>query len=637
MDSGLDFLDWLQGKDLNTRYWIHGKLGLGISSLMRFAQKHYLTQELFLQYYSSPWVIAAYFFYDRGTEVQQSISCFLREILYQILHQQKGNFPLILESYLASTVGVESKNIEDKLKLHFKWSLDALQETLLLLASNSTFDINFCIFVDALDEHDGNHRDLLSTLDRLTLLTENPFFRLRLCMAGRQENVFKDAFRNCAGFSIQEHTARDIFEYTNGRMQNAIRGDLTEDGELGLSTLTGNVIERAEGVFLWVKLVVDELTERICEGDSIEELKDLLSGIPDELEELYTRSLRRTNRTRFRAPAKLKYERYVMFQIVKCCRKRLSLYDLLAATSTVTTGRDTCSELGRLSVDQMERRLYSRSAGLLDVPELRLEKLRQTDTARIPFYKSDVQFIHQTVKEYMTRGRGSIVLAEDIGDEPQDSGFTFLFQYLASLLPSLMEGDFNFNLADKRGLLIEDFEYYAQRLEQTGTLTANMFLMPTISQLTEVQQTCIITKILDQKDPVLWSKVPHSMRGRLRAQLILLYVRLRLKKSLVEFLQLYTNDITRQDLDLLLRLAVRAFGTRSSQINEEKSSILETLLQASTGGRITRLYFKTIDRTIQYLISGEYIQPPARRQRISQLCIQIHNEDMTGPDRRHSL
>lgn len=172
-----------------------------------------------------------------------------------------------------------------------------------------------------------------------------------------------------------------------------------------------------------------------------------------------------------------------MFQIVKCCWKPLSLYDLLATTSTITTGRDTCSELGRLSVDQIERRLYSRSAGLLDVPGLRLMKFIESDTTRTPLYKCDVHFIHQTVKEYMTRGEGSIVIVEDIGDEPQDSGFTFVFHYLASLFLRLMEGDFNFNLDDKHGLTIESFEYYTQKLEQTGTLSANMSLEPTISQL----------------------------------------------------------------------------------------------------------------------------------------------------------
>ena len=591
-DPEIGFHDWLQGKDLNTRYWIHGKPGSGKSTLMKFAQKHHLTKNFLLQYHGSPWVIAAYFFHDRGIEIQKSLLGFLRETLYQILQQQRKIFPLIYpvyhRSYLSSIGAPESKNTEDKLKesaykLRSKWSLGDLQEALLLIASASTFDINICIFTDALDEHDGNHRDLLSTLDRLSQLTDNQFFRLRLCLAGRQENVFKDAFRDCAGFSIHEHTTDDIVQYTKGRMQNAMRGNLTEDGELGLSALIADVIERAEGVFLWVRLVVDELIEGICEGDSIKELQDLLSGIPSELEELYTRTLRRTNRTRSRAPANSNYERYVMFQIVKCCLNPFSLYDLLAASSTITTGRDTCSQLGRLSVDQLERRLYSRSAGLLDVPGLRLNKNSKIGATRTSSEKLDVQFIHQTVKEYVTQGEGSIIILEGIGDQPQASGFTFIFQYLASLLPSLTEGDFGVNLEGKSGLIIKGFEYYAQRLEQTGTLSANNFFEPAILQLTEVQQCCIVTKILDFKDQSLWPNIPHSIRGRPRAQLLLLYVLSCLNSSLIESLQVSPDDITQEDRGILLSAAVRAFRTghfqsKRTQINQMESAILETLL-----------------------------------------------------------
>ena len=172
-----------------------------------------------------------------------------------------------------------------------------------LIAPASTFDISIWIFTDALDEHDGKHRDLLSTLDRLTRWTDNQFFRLRLCLAGCQENIFKDAFRDCAGFSINDYTTDDIVQYRKGRMQTAMRGNLTEDGESGLSSLIEVAIEGAEGVFLWVRLVINVLIEGICEGDSVK-----------ELEELHTRTLCQTNRTRSRAPENSNNERYVIFR-----------------------------------------------------------------------------------------------------------------------------------------------------------------------------------------------------------------------------------------------------------------------------------------------------------------------------------
>ena len=381
-EPALSFRDWLAGEVSNTIYWIQGKPGSGKSTLMKYAMRHPITKELLGRLDSSPWVVAAYFFHDRGVEIQKSISGFLQEILYQLLRQHKELYTCVhhifSEANLKWARDLPSNNAKEddigrlaqKHSSQTTWTLKDLQEALLAIASRTTRSVNVCVFVDALDEHNGDHRQLLTALEQLSRLSDNHHFKLRLCLAGRQENIFKDAFRHCPGFSIHEHTTTDIRVYTEGRIQDAVKDNLTRDGELSLSKITEEVIRRAEGVFLWVRLVTDELIEGLCEGDNMEELIDILSGIPIELEDLYTRTLRRCNRNQNRATAKYKYERYVMFQIVKYCLKPFSLYDLLGASLYITTGIRTYPELQRLSDDQMERRLYSRSAGLLDTPKV---------------------------------------------------------------------------------------------------------------------------------------------------------------------------------------------------------------------------------------------------------------------------
>ncbi|OCL14829.1 hypothetical protein AOQ84DRAFT_276616, partial [Glonium stellatum] len=79
---------------------------------------------------------------------------------------------------------------------------------------------------------------------------------LRICLASQPENVFKDAFQSCPGFAIHEFTTGDIRAYAEGRMQEELNRDLTEEGEVELNELIENVIERAQGVFLWVRLVI---------------------------------------------------------------------------------------------------------------------------------------------------------------------------------------------------------------------------------------------------------------------------------------------------------------------------------------------------------------------------------------------
>ncbi len=45
------------------------------------------------------------------------------------------------------------------------------------LHAKLTSDVDMCIFIDALDEHGGEHRDLLLTLDQLGRLIDNHYFR----------------------------------------------------------------------------------------------------------------------------------------------------------------------------------------------------------------------------------------------------------------------------------------------------------------------------------------------------------------------------------------------------------------------------------------------------------------------------
>ncbi|GAB1317768.1 hypothetical protein MFIFM68171_07978 [Madurella fahalii] len=54
--------------------------------------------------------------------------------------------------------------------------------------------------------------------------------------------------------------------------------------------LSAKVITQAQGVYFWVKLVVDDLAENLREGDSIEELTGYLGTISLELVDLYMRT-----------------------------------------------------------------------------------------------------------------------------------------------------------------------------------------------------------------------------------------------------------------------------------------------------------------------------------------------------------
>lgn len=87
-DPHIGLTDLLEGKDMDPRFWIQGKPGSGKSTAMTFLMGHHTTRRLLEKYHPNKWIIAGYFFHDRGNEAQKSILGFLREILYQILRQE---------------------------------------------------------------------------------------------------------------------------------------------------------------------------------------------------------------------------------------------------------------------------------------------------------------------------------------------------------------------------------------------------------------------------------------------------------------------------------------------------------------------------------------------------------------------
>jgi hypothetical protein len=332
-EPNLGFRDWLRGDITNPLYWIQGKPGSGKSTAMKFAMKHPSTLKLLKTYDSKPWIVAGYFFHDRGTTIQKTVRGFLGELLYQILDQRKELFYIIFPIF-SQLLDVQPS----KLGQSDIWDHEKLEEALVLFGTMAKVDINLCVFVDALDEHDGDHKSLFSTLNKLRDLTSNKYIRLRLCVAGRPENLFKTAFQLCPGLAIQDYTTHDIRRYTQGRLHAELRSSVSYKGEAELNDLITDVITRAQGVFLWVRLVIGEMIEGLCEGDTIHELTSLLSTIPSELEELYARALRRVRRASSRTLTTHRYEAYVMFQVASHATKPFALYPFLAASLFLTTG-----------------------------------------------------------------------------------------------------------------------------------------------------------------------------------------------------------------------------------------------------------------------------------------------------------
>ena len=106
------------------------------------------------------------------------------------MDQRKQLFVLIhsISARILEQWGQPTNNLKS---LANGWTVSTLRETSELIRRKSTTGVSLCLFVDALDEYNGNYRELFYILRNIAKLTGNSIFRARLVLAGQPENVFK--------------------------------------------------------------------------------------------------------------------------------------------------------------------------------------------------------------------------------------------------------------------------------------------------------------------------------------------------------------------------------------------------------------------------------------------------------------
>ncbi|KAL8826465.1 MAG: hypothetical protein Q9191_003783 [Dirinaria sp. TL-2023a] len=312
------------------------------------------------------------------------------------------------------------------------WNLSSLKSILFGIVAQRKIPFRVILFLDALDEHAGDNDELAHILRSMIHKVENDRVILRLCLASRSWNVFEQYFGKYPGLAIHEHTRRDIEVYTRSELEASI-DDPKLISSQRLNTLTHQITLKALGVFIWVRLVVEQLAKGIRDGSPYSSLEDEVARMPQKLEDLYANILKRLD-------SQYIDEAYVMLHVAMSTVEPLPLETFLSAVDYVLRNKRfyTDSKWRIQDAPDLEdsekaylRRLASRSGGFLEtyvttsaeyikllanqsiVPETRDERQSES-TTRI------VQFLHATAKEY-TREYQDRLLEGNI--EPHFIGF----------------------------------------------------------------------------------------------------------------------------------------------------------------------------------------------------------------------
>ncbi|KAI0883129.1 uncharacterized protein GGS22DRAFT_195372 [Annulohypoxylon maeteangense] len=266
------FDDWL--KSDSDMYWISGKPRSGKSTLMKYILENPLTKASLETWGTNP-IILSHFFWKPGSKMENNIKGFLCSILHQALHSNIA----VIDSILATSDSLSSKESYDD------WSMKELKEA--CLAILGMYPSSLCIFLDGLDEvcSEDEQLALLELVDDIRRLPN-----VKICVASRPEPLLRSSLSKHQQLKLQDLTKNDMWEYANAQISKNHGLD-----KQGTKYFTDILVEKAEGVFLWLHLAISSLIRGFKKDDTIEVLYQRLGELPNELSLLYSEMWNRMN------------------------------------------------------------------------------------------------------------------------------------------------------------------------------------------------------------------------------------------------------------------------------------------------------------------------------------------------------
>ncbi|KXH68513.1 hypothetical protein CSAL01_13606 [Colletotrichum salicis] len=146
---------------------------------------------------------------------------------------------------------------------------------------------NLCLFIDGLDEFSENPQDLVRLITSLL-----PGDYIKICLSSRPWTEFGDAFEGKPSLKLEDLTYEDIKSFIHARFvedpgfQRLVKREHRYAGQL-----ENNITAKADGVFLWVNLVVRSLLTVMGNDNRVLDMQKRPDQLPLELEDLYTTML----------------------------------------------------------------------------------------------------------------------------------------------------------------------------------------------------------------------------------------------------------------------------------------------------------------------------------------------------------
>ena len=152
------------------------------------------------------------------------------------------------------------------------------------MLSQTDIPLAISLFIDGLDEFDGDYRALLKVLQAVQGLGV-----VKACLSSRALLAFQKGFAAWPTLKLQELTRDSIHQYVERQLEAMVE----EGADRRACSLIDEIVNRGEGVYLWVVLAVRTLCSGLADLAAWNELRDAVFSLPSGIDNLYTGILER--------------------------------------------------------------------------------------------------------------------------------------------------------------------------------------------------------------------------------------------------------------------------------------------------------------------------------------------------------
>ncbi|KAF5692443.1 hypothetical protein FDENT_2965 [Fusarium denticulatum] len=382
-----NFVDWI--KHGNGIFHISGKPGSGKSTLMKYLCRQEETKQ-----YLDIWaadkslVFGKFFFWNPGTTLQKSLRGLIRGLLYAILSNAPELIPLAFPKHWDVTLS--------KVAVTFDSSDDIMHAFTDLIRRDEVYrNHKLVFFIDGLDEFQGDHAALINELLRWTSTRPTG---VKMCVSSREWPIFQEAFKTFACFRLHELTRSDVSRIVRDRLKkNNTYQKLADSYEL--AQFESNLVDRSDGVFLWLKLILQDIEDGLLSGDRLSQLQNKVNALPTELNDLFQHLLSSIH------PCDRK-EAYLILAVALECPPDWPIFRISFLEEYIENRDFAFSQrIKQLEEDQIidrlertRKKIYGKCKGLL---EIQLVTYPRQSPSIDRTLKESVKFTHRSIIEFL--------------------------------------------------------------------------------------------------------------------------------------------------------------------------------------------------------------------------------------------